>query len=73
MGVRYAYMLKNHIIPSLADKHKLEETTFIQEDDLPHITTHVKDLLSISYGEDRALSCHLPLCLASQVPRPHSD
>ncbi|GFU82751.1 uncharacterized protein TNCV_265481 [Trichonephila clavipes] len=44
-GERYADMLQNRIIPSLADKHLLERTIFMQDGAPPHIARRVKDLL----------------------------
>ncbi|GFT57444.1 uncharacterized protein TNCV_4515411 [Trichonephila clavipes] len=55
---RYADMLQNRIIPSLADKHQLERTIFMQDGAPPHIARHVKDLLRRSFGDDRVLSRH---------------
>ncbi|GFV88846.1 uncharacterized protein TNCV_4608911 [Trichonephila clavipes] len=57
-GKRYADMLQNRIIPSLADKHLLERTDFMQHGAPPHIARRVKDLLRRSYGDDRVLSRH---------------
>ncbi|GFU25075.1 uncharacterized protein TNCV_568301 [Trichonephila clavipes] len=57
-GERYADMLQNRIIPSLADKHLLERTIFMQDGAPPHIARHVKDLLRRSFGDDRVLSRH---------------
>ncbi|GFU73966.1 uncharacterized protein TNCV_3784811 [Trichonephila clavipes] len=57
-GERYADMLQNHIIPSLADKHLLERTIFMQDGAPPHIARRVKDLLRRSFGDDRVLSRH---------------
>ncbi|GFT56793.1 uncharacterized protein TNCV_1268851 [Trichonephila clavipes] len=53
---RYADMLQNRIIPSLADKHLLERTIFMQDGVPPHIARRVKDLLRRSFGDDRVLS-----------------
>ncbi|GFW64680.1 uncharacterized protein TNCV_700831 [Trichonephila clavipes] len=58
MGERYADMLQNCIIPSLADKHLLERTIFMQDGAPPHIARRVKDLLRRSFGDDRVLSRH---------------
>ena len=55
---RYADMLQNRIIPSLADKHLLEGTIFMQGGAPPHIARHVKDRLRTSFGDDRVLSRH---------------
>ena len=49
-------MLQNRIIRSLADKHLLEGTIFMQNGAPPHIAKHVKDLLRRSFGDDRVLS-----------------
>ncbi|GFX20723.1 uncharacterized protein TNCV_77801 [Trichonephila clavipes] len=57
-GERYADMLQNRIIPSLADKHLLELTIFMQDGAPPHIARRVKDLLRRSFGDDRVLSRH---------------
>ncbi|GFX90703.1 uncharacterized protein TNCV_3195211 [Trichonephila clavipes] len=57
-GERYADMLQNRIIPSLADKHLLERTIFMQDGASPHIARRVKDLLRRSFGDDRVLSRH---------------
>ncbi|GFU03451.1 uncharacterized protein TNCV_797501 [Trichonephila clavipes] len=57
-GERYADMLQNRIIPSLADKHLLERTIFMQDGAPPHIARRVKDLLRKSFGDDRVLSRH---------------
>ncbi|GFW52636.1 dedicator of cytokinesis protein 1 [Trichonephila clavipes] len=57
-GERYADMLQNRIIPSLADKHLLERTIFMQDGAPPHIARRVKDLLRRSFGDDRVLSRH---------------
>ncbi|GFW28369.1 uncharacterized protein TNCV_4640341 [Trichonephila clavipes] len=57
-GERYADILQNCIIPSLADKHLLERTIFMQDGALPHIARRVKDLLRRSFGDDRVLSRH---------------
>ncbi|GFV12395.1 uncharacterized protein TNCV_3146421 [Trichonephila clavipes] len=51
-------MLQNRIIPSLADKHLLERTIFMQDGAPPHIARRVKDLLRRSFGDDRMLSHH---------------
>ncbi|GFU87571.1 uncharacterized protein TNCV_2934931 [Trichonephila clavipes] len=51
-------MLQNRIIPSLADKHLLERTIFMQDGAPPHIARRVKDLLRRSFGDDRVLSRH---------------
>ncbi|GFT01511.1 uncharacterized protein TNCV_270151 [Trichonephila clavipes] len=53
---RYADMLQNRIIPSLADKHLLERTIFMQDCAPPHIARRMKDLLRRSFGDDRVLS-----------------
>ncbi|GFU22724.1 uncharacterized protein TNCV_762991 [Trichonephila clavipes] len=55
-GELYADMLQNRIIPSLADKHLLERTTFMQDSAPLHIARRVKDLLRRSFGDDRVLS-----------------
>ncbi|GFV11914.1 uncharacterized protein TNCV_109621 [Trichonephila clavipes] len=57
-GEWYADMLQNHIIPSLADKHLLERTIFMQDGSPPHIARRVKDLLRRLFGDDRVLSRH---------------
>ncbi|GFT34964.1 uncharacterized protein TNCV_786771 [Trichonephila clavipes] len=57
-GERYADMLQNRIILSLADKHLLERTIFMQDGAPPHIARRVKDLLRRSFGDDRVLSRH---------------
>ncbi|GFS83262.1 uncharacterized protein TNCV_600121 [Trichonephila clavipes] len=57
-GERYADMLQNRIIPSLADKHLLERMIFMQDGAPPHIARRVKDLLRRSFGDDRVLSRH---------------
>ncbi|GFT99002.1 uncharacterized protein TNCV_3793841 [Trichonephila clavipes] len=57
-GERYADMLQNRIIPSLADKHLLERTIFMQDGAPPHIARCVNDLLRRSFGDDRVLSRH---------------
>ncbi|GFT32785.1 uncharacterized protein TNCV_2901771 [Trichonephila clavipes] len=57
-GERYADMLQNRIIPSLADKHLLEQTIFMQDGTPPHIARRVKDLLRRSFDDDRVLSRH---------------
>ncbi|GFW96601.1 uncharacterized protein TNCV_2846581 [Trichonephila clavipes] len=57
-GERYADMLQNRIIPSLADKHLLERTIFMQDGAPPHIARRVKDLLRRSFSDDRVLSRH---------------
>ncbi|GFW15805.1 uncharacterized protein TNCV_3583031 [Trichonephila clavipes] len=57
-GERYSDMLQNRIIPSLADKHLLERTIFMQDGAPPHIARRVKDLLRRSFGDDRVLSRH---------------
>ncbi|GFV42205.1 uncharacterized protein TNCV_3164361 [Trichonephila clavipes] len=57
-GERYADMLQNRNIPSLADKHLLERTIFMQDGAPPHIARRVKDLLRMSFGDDRVLSRH---------------
>ncbi|GFT57393.1 uncharacterized protein TNCV_2035191 [Trichonephila clavipes] len=57
-GERYADMLQNRISPSLADKHLLERTIFMQDGAPPHIARCVKDLLRRSFGDDRVLSRH---------------
>ncbi|GFT52303.1 uncharacterized protein TNCV_1065261 [Trichonephila clavipes] len=57
-GERYADMLQNRIIPSLADKHLLERTIFMQDGTLPHIARREKDVLCRSFGDDRVLSRH---------------
>ncbi|GFT54178.1 uncharacterized protein TNCV_1798131 [Trichonephila clavipes] len=44
--------------PSLADKHLLERTIFMQDGAPPHIARRVKDLLRRSFGDDRVLSRH---------------
>lgn len=51
---RYADMEQNRIIPSLADKHLLASTIFMQ-DGPPHIAKLVKDLLRTSFGDDRLM------------------
>ncbi|GFY32042.1 uncharacterized protein TNCV_2621791 [Trichonephila clavipes] len=48
-GERHADMLQNRIIPSLADKHLLERTIFMQGGAPPHIARRVKDLLRRSF------------------------
>ncbi|GFU72082.1 uncharacterized protein TNCV_2976671 [Trichonephila clavipes] len=55
-GERYADMLQNRIISSLADKHLLERTIFMQDGAPPHIARRLKDLLRRSFGDDRVLS-----------------
>ncbi|GFW99641.1 uncharacterized protein TNCV_3418741 [Trichonephila clavipes] len=55
---RYADMLQNRIIPSLADKHLLESTIFMQDGAPPHIARRVKNLLRRSFGDDRVLNRH---------------
>jgi hypothetical protein len=57
-GAGYAHMLQNSISPSIADKHQLESTTFMQDGAPPHIATRVKDVLRTPFGEDRMLSRH---------------
>ncbi|GFX32578.1 uncharacterized protein TNCV_3704521 [Trichonephila clavipes] len=57
-GERYADMLQNRIIPSLADRHLLKRTIFMQDGAPPHIARRVKDLLRRSFGDDRVLSRH---------------
>ena len=57
-GERYADMLQNPIIPSLADKHLLEGTIFMQDGTPPYIARRVKDLLRTSFGADCVLSRH---------------
>ncbi|GFU76388.1 uncharacterized protein TNCV_2158951 [Trichonephila clavipes] len=57
-GEWYANMLQNRIIPSLADKHLLECTIFMQDGAPPDIARRVKDLLRRSFGDDRVLSRH---------------
>ncbi|GFX03746.1 uncharacterized protein TNCV_2113181 [Trichonephila clavipes] len=57
-GERYADMLQNRIIPSLADKHLLERTIFMQDGAPPHIASRGKDLLRRSFGDDRVLNRH---------------
>ena len=52
-GERYADMLQNCIIPSLANKHQLECTIVMQDGPLPHIARCMKDLLHMSFGDDR--------------------
>ncbi|GFT95377.1 uncharacterized protein TNCV_3326511 [Trichonephila clavipes] len=49
-GERYANMLQNRIITSLADKHLLERTIFMRDGAPPHIARRVKDLLRRSFG-----------------------
>ena len=51
-------MLQNRIVPSLADKHLLESTTFMEDGALPHIPKQVKDLLRKTFNDDRMLSRH---------------
>ncbi|GFU87479.1 uncharacterized protein TNCV_2446131 [Trichonephila clavipes] len=57
-GERYADMLQNRIIPSLADKYLLERTIFMQDGAPPQIARRLKDLLRRSFGDDRVLSRH---------------
>ena len=57
-GERYADMLQNRIIPSLADKHLLEGTIFMQDGASPHIARCANDLLRTSFSDDRVLSHH---------------
>lgn len=42
MGERHTDTLYNHIIPSLADKHLLGSTIFMQDGTPPHIVTRVR-------------------------------
>ncbi|GFV90884.1 uncharacterized protein TNCV_2324531 [Trichonephila clavipes] len=56
-GERFADMLQNRISTSLADKHLLERSIFMQDDAPPHIARRVKDVLR-SFGDDRVLSHH---------------
>ncbi|GFU80118.1 uncharacterized protein TNCV_579981 [Trichonephila clavipes] len=67
-GERYTDMLQNHIIPSLADKHLLERTIFMQDGAPPHIARRVKDLLRRSFGDDRVLSRHFHHAWAPRSP-----
>ena len=69
---RYADMLQNRIIPSLADKHLQEGTVFMQDGAAPHIARRVKDLLRGSFGDNRVIQTPLFPSLASQVPRSQS-
>ncbi|GFV91615.1 hypothetical protein TNCV_4761801 [Trichonephila clavipes] len=52
---RYVDKLQNYIIPSLADKHIPEDTTFIHDGPPFHIATRVKDLLRTLFGKDPVL------------------
>lgn len=47
---RYANILQNHIILSLADNHLLESIIFMQNDAPPRIARRVKDVLRMSFG-----------------------
>ncbi|GFX51005.1 uncharacterized protein TNCV_2733561 [Trichonephila clavipes] len=67
-GERYADMLQNRIIPSLADKHLLERTIFMQDGAPPHIARRVKDLLRRSFGDDRVHSRHFHYALPPRSP-----
>ncbi|GFU72160.1 DUF4817 domain-containing protein [Trichonephila clavipes] len=67
-GERYADMLQNRIIPSLADKHLLERTIFMQDGAPPHIARRVKDLLRRSFGDDRVLSRHFHHACSPRSP-----
>ncbi|GFV02800.1 uncharacterized protein TNCV_1592021 [Trichonephila clavipes] len=70
-GERYADMLQNRIICSLADKHLLERTILCRMA-LHHIARRVKDLLRRSFGDDRVLSRHFHHAWPPQVPRSQS-
>lgn len=67
-GKRYADMLQNQIIPSLADKHLLGSTIFMQDGAPPHIAKRVKDLLRSSFGDDRVLSRYFPQAWPPRSP-----
>ena len=65
-GERYADMLENCIISSLADKYHLESKTFMQDGAPSHIAGQAKDFLHRLFGDDRMLSCHFCYALPSK-------
>ena len=67
-GEKYADTLQYLTIPSLADKHLLESTTFIQEGASPHIDRQVKDILRRSFGDDSVMSCHFRYACPPNFP-----
>ncbi|GFV49209.1 uncharacterized protein TNCV_237431 [Trichonephila clavipes] len=56
MGERYADMLQNRIIPSLADKHLLERMIFMQDGAPPNIARHERSLAQSQVDRDRPTS-----------------
>ena len=67
-GERYADMLQHCIIPSLADNHLLESTTFIQNGSSPYIDKRVKDLFRRLFGNNRVLNRHFRYAWPSRSP-----
>lgn len=55
-GERYAFIVQNHIIPSLDQKHLLERNFFMQDGAPLHIASRVKILLRTLFGNDWVLS-----------------
>ena len=65
---RYADVLQNFIIPSLAHKHLLVSMTFIQDGAPPRIGWQVKELLCRSIGDDRVQSHHFRFAWRHRSP-----
>ena len=64
----YTDMLQNRIIPSLADKHLLESSTYMRDGAPSHVARQVKDLLRTTFRDDRVLHQHFRYVWPSRSP-----
>ncbi|GBN67608.1 hypothetical protein AVEN_36271-1 [Araneus ventricosus] len=55
-GKLYESLLRNQLIRALQQRRCVDGTIFMQADAPPHITTPVKQLLNLHFGNDKILS-----------------
>ncbi|GBO27846.1 hypothetical protein AVEN_29604-1 [Araneus ventricosus] len=67
-GTRYESLLRNQLIPSLQQLRCVDSTIFMQDDSPPHITTPVKQLLNLQFGNDRIISRHFSTAWSPRSP-----
>ncbi|GBN00786.1 hypothetical protein AVEN_34296-1 [Araneus ventricosus] len=63
---RYESLLRNHLIPALQQRRCVDCIIFMQDGAPWRISTPVKQLLNLHFGNDRTISHHFPTAWLSQ-------
>ncbi|GBL95165.1 hypothetical protein AVEN_110553-1 [Araneus ventricosus] len=67
-GTRYESLLRNQLIPALQQHRCVDSTIFMQDGAPLHITTPLKQLLNLHFGNDRIIRHHFQIAWPPRSP-----